>query len=49
MKQAEMRMLTLDQCLKLFSSIAPFSLSTRRFRPPGLIKETQGSKLNNFI
>jgi len=29
--------------LKLFYSIAPFSLSTRRFRPPSLIKRTQGS------
>ena len=34
--------------LKLFYSIAPFSLSTRRFRPPNLIKQTQGSKLKEF-
>ena len=30
--------------LKLFSSIAPFSLSTCHFRPPSLINQTQGSK-----
>jgi len=34
----------LAQCFSyLFHSIAPFSLSTRRFRPPSLIKRTQGS------
>jgi len=30
--------------LKLFYSIAPFSLLTRRFRLPSLIKQIQGSK-----
>ena len=30
--------------LKHFYFTAPFSLSTRRFRPPSLMKRTQGSK-----
>ena len=34
--------------LKRFYSIAPFSLSTRRFRPPSLIKQTQGSRFKEF-
>jgi len=34
--------------LKLFYSIATFSLSTRRFRPPSLMKQTQGSKFKEF-
>ena len=34
--------------LKLFSSIAPFSLSARRFRPPSLIKQTQGSRFKGL-
>jgi len=35
--------------LKLFYSIARFSLPTRHFRPPSLIKQIQGSQLKNFI
>jgi len=34
--------------LKHFYSIAPFSLSTRRFRPPSLEKQTQGSRFKEF-
>ena len=34
--------------LKLFYSIAPFSHSTRHFRPPSLIKQTQCSKFKEF-
>ena len=34
--------------LKLFYPIAPFLLSTRRFRPPSLIKQTQGSNFEEF-
>jgi len=34
--------------LKLFYSIAPFSPSARGFRPPNLIKQTQGSKFKEF-
>jgi len=34
--------------LKLFYSIAPLSLSTRRFRSPSLIKQTQDSKFKDF-
>jgi len=34
--------------LQLFYSIAPFSLSKRRFRPPSLLKQTQGSKFKEF-
>jgi len=34
--------------LKLFYSIATFSLSTRRFRPPSLMKQTQGKKFKEF-
>ena len=34
--------------LKLFYSFAPFLPSTRRFRPPSLIKQTQGSKYKEF-
>ena len=33
---------------QLFYSIAPFPLSTHRFRPPSLIKQTQGSKFKEF-
>jgi len=35
--------------LKLFYSIATFLLSTRRFHPPSLMKQTQDSQLKNFI
>jgi len=35
--------------LKRFYSIAPFSLSTRHFRPQSVINQTQGSQLKNFI
>jgi len=34
--------------LKLFYSIDTFSHSTRRLRPPSLIKQTQGSKFTEF-
>ena len=34
--------------LKHFYSIAPFSLSTRRFGPPSLLKQTQGSRFKEF-
>jgi len=34
--------------LKLFYSFTPFSLSTRHFRSPSLIKQTQGSKFKEF-
>jgi len=34
--------------LKLLYSIAPFSLLTRRFRTPSLIKQTQGINFNEF-
>jgi len=34
--------------LKLFCSIAPFSLSTHLFRPPSLVKQTQGSIFQLF-
>ena len=35
--------------LKLFYSIAPFSLSTRGFRSLRMINQTRGSQLKNFI
>jgi len=34
--------------LKLFHYIAPFSHSTRRFHPPSLIKQTEGSKFKEL-
>jgi len=40
--------LRLDQCFSNIFSIAPFSLSTRRFRPPSFIKQAQGSKFKEF-
>jgi len=35
--------------LKLFSSIANFSFSTRRFSPPSLIKQTKVSKFERIL
>jgi len=38
----------LNQFFSNFFIPSPPSLSTRRFRPPGLIKQTQGSKFKEF-
>jgi len=35
--------------LQLFYSIAPFALSTRRFRPLSLVKQVQGSIFKEFF
>jgi len=46
--RSQHRWLSIPGLLKLLCSIAPFSHSTRRFRPASLIKQTQGSKFTEF-